>query len=148
MAFTPFVETDQPTMAEFNEKFQECIVAALEQGLQIETGSYDGTGTSGSGSPNVLTFSFVPKIWSVYTRMQYGNSPQPIMFGLGSTGSYSTFMLLPWIEGKTLSVQLSSGATISMSGTTASWYSSNADGQLNETNCTYYYVAIGKGEST
>lgn len=62
MAFTPFVETDQPTMAAFNEKFQEAINAAIELGLTVEVGTYVGTGTCGVNNKNSLTFFGVPKL--------------------------------------------------------------------------------------
>lgn len=57
MAFVPFVESDQPTMAAFNEKFQQNYEAAVDACAKIEEGTYTGTGGS-----NTLTFGFVPKI--------------------------------------------------------------------------------------
>ncbi|WP_298030305.1 hypothetical protein [uncultured Dysosmobacter sp.] len=65
MAFTPFVESDQPTMAAFNEKFRELIAEAVGQAPKIEMGSYVGTGTSGKENPVCLTFNFVPKLIAI-----------------------------------------------------------------------------------
>lgn len=44
MAFTPFVETDQPTMANFNAKFQELIEHIFSSAVVIRT--YTGTGST------------------------------------------------------------------------------------------------------
>lgn len=46
MAFVPFVESDQPTMAAFNEKFQEAISTAMAADPTISVGSYTGNGQS------------------------------------------------------------------------------------------------------
>lgn len=46
MAFTPFIESDQPTMAAFNEKFREIIAEAVGQSAKIQTGSFVGTGVA------------------------------------------------------------------------------------------------------
>lgn len=54
MAFVPFTKDDQPTMAAFNEKFQQAIDEAVSRGVKIEVGSYVGTGTYGKSNPNSL----------------------------------------------------------------------------------------------
>lgn len=56
MAFVPFIETDQPTMAAFNEKFQ----ALHDEVVKFEKGSYVGTGASGSENPTVINFQSEP----------------------------------------------------------------------------------------
>ena len=142
MAFTPFVETDQPTMAEFNEKFQECIQEAADKGTEVFTGSYVGTGTYGVSNPNTLTFPFKPKLWGVYalSGLSY-ESMNSSAIGRG----YADTMIIPWIEGtaKTTAGQ----GNITMSGNSVSWYAVSLDTQCNSSSTVYYYFAIGKGAS-
>lgn len=140
MAFTPFVESDQPTMANFNEKFQECIQEAIEGGTEIFTGSYVGTGTYGADNPNTLTFPFTPKAWSVYAYW-LGESSNWLL-GTELQGRY----LIPWVEGKTF-FSSGGGRPVTMQNKIASWYGQNAGEQLNDSGMTFYYIAIGKGES-
>ena len=132
MAFTPFVETDQPTMAEFNEKFQECIQSALDAGVQIETGSYVGTGTYGASNPNTLTFEFSPKFIVIQPKDDtYADGSFYLFFSRG--------VLYTGMNGHT---------TVSWSSNSVSWYDSqNFHYQLNRANQTYIFTAIGKGAS-
>lgn len=62
MAFVPFVESDQPTMAAFNEKFQEAIEQATDDAVsaapKIVTGSYVGT----DEITKTISFETAPKI--------------------------------------------------------------------------------------
>ena len=106
------------------------IVAAPK----IETGSYVGTGTYGSGNLNSLTFGFVPKLLLV----SYGTS------GLQPNGGYWQNCFIWFTGNKTV---LSGGAsysnTFSSNGNTISWYGSNANGQCNISGATYNYIAIG-----
>lgn len=111
--------------------------------VKLETGSYTGTGTSGSSNPNTLTFPFTPKI--VFIAMQDGSQ--------GISGRI--FQSFPWIYGTNQGVasygedQIEIGINnLSWDGTTLKWYSSagslvGADYQLNKNGVTYLYVAIG-----
>lgn len=60
MSFTPFVETDKPTMPAFNEKFQsaisEAVSSAISKDAKVVFGSYTGTGTESLS----LTFESAP----------------------------------------------------------------------------------------
>lgn len=69
MAFTPFVETDQPTMANFNEKFQELFKELFSSVAQTEYGMYIGTGTYGRDAPNSYTFSSPKDIFILAYRV-------------------------------------------------------------------------------
>ena len=112
-------------------------------GPQIATGSYVGTGTSGSSSRNTLTFSFEPKI--VFIQHQTDAS-----FNKNSTSEINYAFM---INGITSYVdRYSSGNVgdgivyVSWEGNTVTWYrdsSSYPDGQLNISGATYHYVAIG-----
>ena len=70
MAFVPFTKDDQPTMAAFNERFQQVIDEAVSRGVKIEVGSYVGTNTYGADNPNSLTFRFKPKLVFVFGRSE------------------------------------------------------------------------------
>lgn len=144
MAFTPFVETDQPTMANFNEKFQECIQEAIEGGTEIFTGSYEGTGTYGENNPNTLTFPFKPKIWWIFCYSQ--DLTSQFNYKLIGINGLGMGFPIPWLEDDTYQIE-SYGRPMTMNGTTVSWVSVSAAGQCNEIGYTYYYIAIGKGAS-
>ena len=111
----------------------------------IASGSYQGTGKNGTANKNTLTFSFEPHLVFIAASGQFIANYHEDMGGC--TGWQSAII---WEKGAT-SYKYASGSTtatgtISVSGNTLSWYStSNAAAQLNTSNTTYYYVAIGKG---
>lgn len=100
----------------------------LGKQVKIETGSYVGTGTYGSGGKNSLTFDFAPAILIItadYANNHYVNSGYIVCNSGGHSGQNGN------IE-----------ATVN--GNTVSWYSGNdAQVQLNTSGLTYNYVAIG-----
>lgn len=110
------------------------ISAALAGGAKIATGSYTGTNVYGSGNPNRLTFGFVPKV--VFVATVGSGTRQAIPWVYGST----TGLLALGASSNTLSA---STVTLSWSGNTISWYGSSANGQMNGSNQTFNYVAIG-----
>lgn len=98
---------------------------------KIATGSYTGTGTYGSSSPNSLTFGFVPKLVFVHKSLD-GRLQMCAINGdsecmSGAVGSSQYTVKTAW-ENKKLS-----------------WYSSgdSALRQLNESDEVYNYLAIG-----
>ena len=106
--------------------------------VKIETGSYVGTGTSGSSNPNTLTFGFEPKILFVSKQDQNLNSVgffmlackgvtnAQCMHAAQNTAPQGPFCALNWSENS------------------VSWYNtSGSTEQLNMNNETYFYVAIG-----
>lgn len=109
----------------FDEQFMRC---ATLPGVpsRVESGSYVGTGTYGSGNPNSLTFGFVPKTVIVKTE---------------ATAAYFLYALAGSQSAR--SGVSSSAATLTWSGNTLQWYSSSAISQMNTSGTTYYYVAIG-----
>lgn len=99
-------------------------------GVQIETGSYTGTGTYGSSNPNSLTFGFKPKLLLVSRGGE----------GFDSSGSFG------WLYGlsKTIGDFNDADSSVSLSGTTISWYNTyNVQSQRNISGVTYFYTAIG-----
>lgn len=97
---------------------------------KIETGSYVGTGTYNSASPNTLTFGFVPQL--VFLFM----APSP-RFAVAANGQ-SVFRS---DSSETSSIGYTN---VKWDGNSMSWYNStNADEQLNKNGQTYHYIAIG-----
>lgn len=139
MAFVPFVETDQPTMAAFNEKFLQNYDAAVAAGLKIKVGSYVGTGAYGSSNPTKLSFGFKPQFLFVaretsktgatfgyyFTAVRGVKSAMSVR-SLGADSSLDGQVMLTWGDAE---VSFYAGYT--------------AEDQLNAVNTTYYYLAIG-----
>ena len=97
---------------------------------KIETGSYVGTGTYNSASPNTLTFGFVPQL--VFLFM----APSP-RFAVAANGQ-SVF------RSDTAETSSIGYTNVKWDGNTMSWYNrTNADEQLNKNGQTYHYIAIG-----
>lgn len=118
--------TDFVNVEDFNAD-NAAIDAAMPR---VKTGSYVGNGSSGSSTPNSITFDFVPKLIIV-------------------THSTSAAYRLIWHTGCSLAVSLlhdpwNSTVNCSLTGKTFSWYSgSDAAKQLNSNGATFYYFAIG-----
>lgn len=113
-------------MEEALETLNQSIEAAKSAGLQVATGSYTGTGTYGSSNKNTLTFSFRPMVVIVMCK---------------ASGAYGGV----WLQGATNGTTSSSSqATLTWSDNGVSWYHfNNYAYQLNDTNVTYLYAAIG-----
>lgn len=140
MAFVPFTEADQPTMAAFNEKFRGAISEAVGSGLQLEVGSYIGTGTYGSGAKNTISLSYKPLL--VFVCPSVNTDPIGTLVlangvAIGGAGvrvrdPIEVYVTVEWADGS------------------VSWYSDyQADYQLNRTGVTYnYYIFYDKGGDT
>lgn len=142
MAFTPFTESDQPTMANFNEKFQEAIQAALDEDLKIEVGTYTGTGTGGASNPNHLTLSLNCKLLLITpSEIELSGSATTGLLLANSVGGIS-FSL-------TQTHDVGGGPIrVSVSGNTVSYYGVDQYSQMNQSGVNYTYVAIGKAVTT
>lgn len=103
------------------DKALELLLPLLSTAV-MATGSYTGTGTFGSSSPNTLTFGFMPEL---------------VILSGGDVGL-------------TISNTSPSGGTSDayIQGNTAKWYSTSAAKQLNVQGKSYSYVAIGKAVQT
>lgn len=132
MAFTPFTEADQPTMAKFNEKFQEAINDAVEKGVKVISGSYVGTDLYGQSHRNSIKLPFIPS--AVFIQSSGGKSTGgTAFFGLGTYDVNTA----------------NSSVVVSEFSETVSWYTNSAGGwyQLNAKGNTYKYYAISGGET-
>ena len=100
---------------------------------KIETGSYVGTGTYGQANPNTLTFGFIPKLVIIKPNSTTSKNHFEVIQGQTKTFSYQDNTNYGKVE-------------ISWDGNSISWYCTSDDGtegQLNKTEYTYYYFAIG-----
>lgn len=110
-------------------------ISQISGKANVATGSYVGTGTYGSNNPCTLTFDFVPQI-IVIKGVNQNDVLNPIIPRAG--GVYG----LEYQTGS--SYQTAYLVTVSYSGTTVSWYSTNnAYVQQNNSGTTYYYVGVG-----
>ena len=132
-----WVETDRILRTDFNDMTGK-IESALDQvqasvdgqaasiaakgNCQISVTSYVGTGASGSGSPNSVSFPGTPQV-----VMITGDGPNG-MFALRGTTS----------------VHCSNGGAVNLTwgGSSLSWFSGGAQNQLNNIGKTYAVVAL------
>ena len=134
-----WIKTDPVLMDDMNADNQklDSAIGALQSGmLHIASGSYEGTGTCGSGSPTSLSFDFSPRLLIIRAPSSEGKNGNAfgttlvrgIDFQYNDTyGMYSSYMNVSWGENS------------------VSWYTNMGypGDQLNESGTTYYYVAIG-----
>ena len=104
---------------------------AVGPDVQIENGSYVGTGTYGQNNPNSLTFGFVPKFVLIQTN-DLKLEITMLLNGITATGN------------NTGSGSSDRQVKPTWSNNTVSWYvDGDADNQRNISGTTYYYIAIG-----
>ena len=102
----------------------------------IETGSYVGTGTSGSGNPNTLTFGFEPKFVHI----------QSYSIGNGDSTGYGFAFFLSGTRGFTIGPSSSNdlfSLNAKFNKNILSWYQANEYAQLNEKSVKYFFTALG-----
>lgn len=110
---------------------------------KIETGSYVGTGTYGQANPNTLTFGFIPKFVWIYEWFRSdgwhdAGDAAKIPFEIIPEGEFGR--KYPPSTDPTPSTNTYSKRV----GSTLYWYNTGSDGnQLNYSDSTYYYIAIG-----
>lgn len=93
---------------------------------KLVTGSYTGTGKSGSGSKNTLTFDASPIFIAVSGNDRYffAVRSSPRTRSNDVSGTYDVPLTLTWGE------------------RSVSWYASEAEYQCNSNGVTYYYTAL------
>lgn len=129
MAFVPFVETDQPTMAAFNEKFQQNFEAAVNAGVQIAVGDYVGTGESSKS----LVLGFIPYL--VIVGGDYGYPEDTVSMVRGS--AYARHYAGSNAGGV---------VAVSWNEKMVSWTAYDESEAFNSPGKQYRYVAIGRKE--
>ena len=111
-------------------------LGVLGDKTSIETGSYVGTGTSGSGNPNTLTFGFEPKFVHI----------QSYSIGNGDSTGYGFAFFLSGTRGFTIGPSSSNdlfSLNAKFNKNILSWYQDNENAQLNEKNVKYFFAALG-----
>lgn len=127
------------SFAGWKEQYGEHNISALATAVgaalgaaKIQTGTYKGAGTYGSSNKNSLTFNFTPKLLLIAAA---NGSSSWVMWTNNSTG---------FIQSANMAFNSNK---VSFSGNTLTWYytssSGTADRQLNTSNATYCWVAIG-----
>lgn len=132
MAFVPFTKDEQPTMQAFNEKFEQAIGQAIAAGVKIEVGSYVGTGTYGESNKLNVTCDFAIKIL-IITSFASGNTP--VIWQTGEPGA-NYKPANGYTNNKVNFSQSNTGKTVY-------WYGDSQHTQLNISDITYHYFAIG-----
>lgn len=111
-------------------------LGVLGDKTSIETGSYVGTGTSGSGNPNTLTFGFEPKFVHI----------QSYSIGNGDSTGYGFAFFLSGTRGFTIGPSSSNDLyplNAKFNKNILSWYQNNEYAQLNEKKVKYFFAALG-----
>lgn len=111
-------------------------LGVLGDKTSIETGSYVGTGTSGSGNPNTLTFGFEPKFVHI----------QSYSIGNGDSTGYGFAFFLSGTRGFTIGPSSSNdlfSLNAKFNKNILSWYQNNEYAQLNKKNVKYFFAALG-----
>ena len=111
-------------------------LGVLGDKTSIETGSYVGTGTSGSGNPNTLTFGFEPKFVHI----------QSYSIGNADGTGYGFAFFLSGTRGFTIGPSSSNDLyhlNAKFNKNILSWYQNNEYAQLNEKKVKYFFAALG-----
>ena len=148
MAFVPFTKDEQPTMAAFNEKFEQAIQQALADGVKIEVGSYVGTGTYGSSNPCSIAAS--GEIIAIIF-LGYVTTANNYFWTEGWNNNYASAMLPETLatdytryRGFASDIDYSYGKK-SSDGKTFFWYNTGDAGkQFNESDYIYYFLVVHK----
>ena len=125
-----------------DQQINELKQQISETSVKIATGSYVGTGTYGASNKNNVYVGFYPKLFVIYGTNSdidfwffrcgaMSETDQPNMYG--RVGSGTSHDLDP-----------NHARYVPDNGGGIRWWNENsADGQLNNSNITYYYTALG-----
>lgn len=157
MAFVPFTKDDQPTMAAFNEKFQQ-IFDLADSKTEVELLTYMGTGTYGLDNPNSLSFKRRPSFVAIYAYQymggQYAADEYPTIIHSGHNAVSSATFTEQYTKGSGFFDEVDSnmddfGGKISADGKTMYWYYDaysdhigSATMQFNRSGTEYYVLVL------
>lgn len=157
MAFVPFTKDDQPTMAAFNEKFQQ-IFDLADSKTEVELLTYMGTGTYGLDNPNSLSFKRRPSFVAIYAYQymggEYAADEYPTIIHSGHNAVSSATFTEQYTTGSGFFGEVDSnmdvfGGKISADGKTMYWYydafSDHIDSsamQFNRSGTKYYVLVL------
>ena len=111
-------------------------LGVLGDKTSIETGSYVGTGTSGSGNPNTLTFGFEPKFVHIQSYSIGNADGTGYGFAFFLSGTHG-FTIGPSSSNDLYSLYAKFNKNI------LSWYQNNEYAQLNAKKVKYFFAALG-----
>lgn len=122
---TPDDVLQKLSKAAFNANGSITDVNGNAIGVQIATGSYVGTGKYGESNPTVIDLPFTAKLFMV-------------------SGSQSSSPVIAWINGMNKLRDLVDGHGVELvtSGNRLSFYSNDANNQVNESGQTYFWIAF------
>ncbi len=143
MAFTPFVDSDLPSMANFNAKFLEAISDAVGQSAKIQTGSYTGTGTYGSANQCILTFEFVPDIFFICGTVKRSSFTNYVMGFVVRNNDKMPLSGTHTCDINTSSVDFQGYCFVNWGLNSIAYYGSGADYQMNSNGYKYYWGVLG-----
>lgn len=159
MSFVPFTKDDQPTMAAFNEKFQQ-IFDLADSKIEMEILTYVGTGTYGPDNPNSLSFKSRPSFVAIYAYQymggQYAADEYPTIIHSGHNAVSSATFTEQYTKGSGFFDEVDSnmddfGGKISADGKTLYWYfeyfsssdkSSSPSAQFNRERTKYWVLVL------
>ena len=155
MAFIPFTPEDKPTMAAFNEKYEQAIFAAAELGTSVEVVSYVGTATYGSSNPCSITGSrpIVAALClgyknsgGIYYTMGTGNIPTSLNYMIADTLTTEYTNRVGFFNVDSSDNTATLFGKKSEDGKTFYWYTSQSypAKQLNVSGNTYYFLLFCK----
>lgn len=126
--------------------FNGAIEAAKEEGLRIATGTYKGTGKSGSSNKNKITFPFPPKFLFIEaSTVSSGKVWHPACaFGIPHSGVI--YEIVTWANpdiGNAYNDPYFGMVSCRLNGNTLTWSGNNENAQLNDSGQTYAWTAIG-----
>lgn len=141
----------KPDLLQFAGKYLQTLGGTIIQPLQMVRGSYEGTGSSGSDSPTILTSPVKPELVIIVGKDSLAISSQPA-FGIitpdfGITfrriGGYTSGSYAWTVEG--YGIEAVSVTGDDDSGYSISWYAGGSLDQMTSSRTTYYYCIFGSG---
>ena len=135
-----WAKSDRIQMSDFNAAMStiDAALAASAAGIsaapKIAVGSYIGTGTCGESNPSSLTFPFTPKLVGIVAD-SYSCSESGTLLIRGQTKSSGI--------GAASNSGCALNMTVAWSGNSVSWHAFYDYKQLNKSDVTYFYFAIG-----
>ena len=133
-------------LADLEAATKQYVDTLISNRPKLEAGEYKGTGSGGTSSkPMSLTFPFEPKmLWITGgASNSYFYACFPTLNLLTTSFTENAYICLKAANTNNKPFVRPSYLYARKDGNTIFWYSTNADGRLNDSGKTYYYVAIG-----
>ena len=153
-----YVNSSDPNAYPVDDGYTYIFRGKVGAAAQFAHGSYMGTGTYGEGTPNSLTFGFVPALVWIYRSFslggtgynqseQYNLTFTPSLSGefvqIYSGKNYDRYRYNYDPNASTPTTALASVNWENGNKTVKWWAHSSAGYQLNQSDTEYYYLAIG-----